>query len=772
MTTAEKIVKKASQKVAERHFVSLKDADRHMIDRAIAESVLEEIGGVWAKSQKATLKGRHAAYISAEYLTGRAISNNLLALGALDEVRSLLSKAGASPDALEEEEDSALGNGGLGRLAACFLDSAATLALPVMGYGLKYRYGLFKQGIKDFRQTEEADDWTRFSDNWTVRREELAVTVEMKGQTVIAVPYDMPVIGYGGEYVATLRLWQTESPVQFDFTLFNDYKYDEASEKKNRAEDITKVLYPNDWTREGRLLRLKQEYVLSSASMQDILRSFEEKKLSFHALPRYIACQLNDTHPVLAIPELIRLLIKRGVSFRSAKNAAKQVFAFTNHTVMPEALEKWDMDLVSDVSEEIADILRRLDASAKRETGLRLIKGDRIHMADTAVYMSFAVNGVAKIHSELVKTLLFPDWYRFYPERFQNKTNGVTPRRWLALCDRELCALLGKYTDKDFVKDLDALKDISPTQELADELSQVKAVKREEFRLWLKHTTGQEIPEGFVIDAQVKRLHEYKRQLLNALSVYDMYMDMKEGKLSGLPPMAFVFAGKAAPGYARAKAVIRYVNLLADRINNDPDVNGRMRVLFVPNYNCSVAEKLIPATDFSEQISPAGTEASGTGNMKFMINGAVTVGTWDGANIEIAQAAGEENEYIFGARIEELDGIRETYDPKQIYGSDARVKWAVDSLTDAGFPDEDGTLSELKDSLLIGASWHRPDQYFLLKDFESYREARLKAYREYASDPAAFRMKALKNVLSCGVFSSDRTIRQYADEIWNIKKVK
>ncbi|MCR4623034.1 MAG: glycogen/starch/alpha-glucan family phosphorylase [Clostridiales bacterium] len=772
MTAAEKIIKKASQKIFERHFVSLKYADAHMLDRAISESVLEEIGAVWAKSQAATLKGRHAAYISAEYLTGRAISNNLLALGALEEVRALLKKAGADPCALEEEEDSALGNGGLGRLAACFLDSAATLRLPVMGYGLKYRYGLFKQGIKDFCQTEEADDWTRFSDNWTVRREELSVKVEMKGQTVIAVPYDMPIIGYGGGYVSTLRLWQTESPVQFDFNLFNDYKYDEASEKKNRAEDITKVLYPNDWTREGRLLRLKQEYVLSSAAMQDILRSFEQKKLSFHALPKYVACQLNDTHPVLAIPELIRLLIKRGVSYRSARNTARQVFAFTNHTVMPEALEKWDMELISDVSEEIADILKQLDASARRETGLRLIKDGRIHMADTAVYMSCAVNGVAKIHSELVKTLLFPDWYRLYPERFQNKTNGVTPRRWLALCDSELCGMLKKYTDKDFVRELDALSDIAPSPAMAKELSEVKALKREEFRLWLKQSTGQEIPQGFVIDAQVKRLHEYKRQLLNALSVYDMYTDIKQGRLNGLPPIAFVFAGKAAPGYARAKAVIKYINLLADKVNGDPDVNGKMRVVFVPNYNCSVAEKLIPAADFSQQISPAGTEASGTGNMKFMINGAVTVGTWDGANIEIAQAAGIENEYIFGARIEELDAIRDTYDPKEIYDSDERVRRAVDSLTDAGFRDEDGALSELRDSLLIGASWHKPDHYFLLKDFESYREARLKAYREYASDPEAFRMKALKNVLASGVFSSDRTVTQYADEIWKIKKVK
>ena len=768
MTKAQMIIKDAERILKTEHGTTLKEASGSALCAAVARATLLAVGDDWAKSREKLEKGRRAAYISAEFLTGRAICNNLNSLGLLEEVQKLLSARGADVNKLEDEEDSALGNGGLGRLAACFLDSAAALDLPLGGYGLKYRYGLFKQTVVGNEQVEVPDDWTALSDNWTIRRDEDSVIVELSDGNIRAVPYDMPVIGYGTRNVGTLRLWQTESLKEFDFALFNDYRYEEACANKNKAEDIVKVLYPNDWNIEGKRLRLKQEYVLSSASLQDLLRCYEKMHKSYRALPDYAAVQLNDTHPVLAIPELIRLLTKKGVSFNTACTYAGKMFAFTNHTVMPEALEKWDMALVKSVNEEIAAILKRLNRRSLRETGLSLIKDGMIHMADLAVYMSFAVNGVAKIHSELVKTSLFPAWYRLYPERFHNKTNGVTQRRWLSLCNKELCGVLASHTDKDFVKDLSVLGQIKPTKQLAKELAGVKQIKKKQLSKYLKHFFSADIPESFVFDIQVKRLHEYKRQLMNALSIYDLYLDVKAGKLKDLPPVAFLFGGKAAPGYARAKAVIRDINELSCRINADPDVKDKMRVMFVPNYNCSLAEKLIPAADFSEQISPAGTEASGTGNMKFMINGAVTIGTWDGANIEIAQAAGEENEFIFGARIEELDSIRETYDPKQIYESDERVKRAVDSLTDAGFPDEDGALKELKTSLLEGASWHRPDQYFLLKDFASYREARLKAYRLYAQDKKAFDMMCLKNVLAAGFFSSDRTIRQYCQEIWKI----
>ena len=769
MTQAQNIVKDAERLLKADHAVSLKEASGYELCAAISRAALMSAGDRWAKSREKLEKGRRAAYISAEYLVGRAIRNNLYSLGVLGEVEALLAKKGVDINKLEDEEDAALGNGGLGRLAACFLDSAATLDLPLSGYGLKYRYGLFRQIIKDNDQLEAPDDWEKMSDNWTVRRDELQVTVPLEDGEVIAVPYDMPIVGYGTDNIGTLRLWQTESPREFDFQLFNDYKYKAACAAKNEAEDIVKVLYPNDWDIEGKRLRLKQEYVLSSASLQDLLRSYEKKHKGYRGLSAYMAVQLNDTHPVLAIPELIRLLGKRGVSFNTACAYAKEIFAFTNHTVMPEALEKWDMALVESVNSEIASILRRLNAKCRRETGLSLINDKRVSMADTAVYMSFAVNGVAKIHSELVKTDLFPDWYKLYPERFHNKTNGVTQRRWLGLCNPELSNVLAKRCKGDFIKDLSALDGIKPSKALADEAAGAKTARQNALRAYLKHEHGIEIPVGFVFDVQVKRLHEYKRQLMNALSIYDIYLDVKAGKITDLPKIAFLFGGKAAPGYARAKAVIRYINELSDLINNDPDVNGCMRVYFVPNYNCSSAEKLIPAAEFSQQISPAGTEASGTGNMKFMMNGAVTIGTWDGANIEIAEAAGTENEFIFGARFEELEAIRDSYDPKLIYENDEHVRRALDSLTDIGFKDEDGALKELKTSLLEGASWHKPDHYFVLKDFISYREARLKAYRLLGGEPESFKMMSLKNTLASGIFSSDRTIKQYAEEIWKIK---
>ncbi|MBQ9409870.1 MAG: glycogen/starch/alpha-glucan family phosphorylase, partial [Clostridia bacterium] len=578
MNRAQKILKDAERILKSEHMVSLRQSTGAMIDSAIAKATLLSIADDWAKSQQKLEKGRRAAYISAEYLTGRAIGNNLYALGVLDDIKQLLSEKGLDPSVLEDEEDAALGNGGLGRLAACFLDSAATHDLPLSGYGLKYRYGLFKQKIENNSQVEVPDDWEMYSDNWTVRRDELSVLVELADGAVKAVPYDMPVIGYGTNNVGTLRLWQTESLKEFDFALFNDYKYAEACADKNKAEDIVKVLYPNDWNIEGKRLRLKQEYVLSSVSMQDILRSYEKTHRSYGKLAEYVAVQLNDTHPVLAIPELIRLLMKKGVSFTTACNYAKQVFAFTNHTVMPEALERWDMKLVASVNGDIAAILKRLHRKSLRECGIGLIRDGSVSMADTAVFMSFAVNGVAKIHSELVKTALFPEWYKLSPEKFHNKTNGVTQRRWLGLCNPELEQLLRKYAKADFIKDLSALDGIRPTQAMAEELRQVKQRKKQQLSDYLLKTQGVSIPSDFVFDIQIKRLHEYKRQLMNALGIYDLYLDIKAGKLKDLPPVAFIFGAKAAPGYARAKAVIRYINELANVINNDPDVNDRLRV--------------------------------------------------------------------------------------------------------------------------------------------------------------------------------------------------
>ena len=740
------------------HHTEFDTASSQIKLEALGKACMLLSGKDWAKSEQALYKHRYAAYISAEFLTGRAVTNNLLALGLLDEAKKWA--------VLEDEEDAALGNGGLGRLAACFLDSAAALDMPVIGYGLKYRYGLFKQETDGFDQKELPDDWTRSADHWTVRRDKLAQTIELEDGPVRAVPYDMPVFGYKNGNVGTLRLWQTESPSEFNFALFNDYKYAEACKDKNRAEDITKVLYPNDWDIEGKRLRLKQQYTLASASLKDMLSQADRLKKSVRAFAKDHAIQLNDTHPVLAIPELIRLLTKRGMSFKSAFNCACQVFGYTNHTVMPEALEKWDMKLLASVQAEVAAIIKRIHVKCKRETGLSIIENGSASMAALAVYVCRYVNGVAKIHSELLKTSLFKDWYAIYPGKFQNKTNGITPRRWLGLCNPGLTALINEYAGGDVLRDLAEIKNITTDAEFYKRFDSIKLENKKALAKYLYEKQGFELPEGFIVDVQIKRLHEYKRQLLNALSLYDIYMDMKDGKLKELPPVCFIFAGKAAPGYARAKAVIRYINALAERVNSDPDVNKRMRVCFCVNYNCSAAEKLIPAADFSEQISPVGTEASGTGNMKLMLNGAVTIGTLDGANIEIAQEAGEENEFIFGGRLEDL--MTEGYRSLDIYENNARVRRAVDSLTDAGFPDEDGALKELKSSLLYGASWHKPDHYYVLRDFEAYRQARLDAYRFAKNEPEKFLRMCVNNTLSASEFSSDRTVRQYAEEIWHI----
>ena len=775
MINAKTLLKDAERILIYKHHVSLAEANANMLADALGEAAMLAIGKDWMNSEKARAKTRQAHYLSAEFLTGRMIYNNLFSMGVLDEVKALLKEKGTDITLLEDVEDAALGNGGLGRLAACFLDSAATHDLPLTGYGLRYRYGLFKQEIVDGAQKEVPDDWTKFGDPWSVRRDELAVTVEMATGNVRAVPYDMPVIGFGTNNVGTLRLWQTESLHEFDFALFNDYKYAEACKDKNAAEDITKVLYPNDWDIEGKRLRLKQQYVLSSASLQDILRAYEKKHgKNYRFFARDNAVQLNDTHPVLAIPELIRLLMQRGVTFARAAGYAQRVFAYTNHTVMLEALEKWNMELVASVSPAIADIIKRLDRRCLRETGMHIVKDGSVSMADLAVYMGFCVNGVAKIHSDLLKRNLFKQWYALSPEKFQNKTNGITQRRWLGLCNPELCAEIEKRIGNGFLTNLDELEKLDGMIDdtFINDFKAVKLEKKNQLSRFIEAREGVVLPPEFLYDVQVKRLHEYKRQLMNALSIYDLYCELKAGNLPDFPAVAFIFGAKAAPGYARAKAVIRFIGGLARLINNDPEVNDRMRVCFVSNYNCSYAEKIIPAADFSEQISPAGTEASGTGNMKLMLNGAVTIGTFDGANIEIAEAAGRENEVIFGAEIDEIERIADTYDPREIYESVPRVKRAVDALVEAGFPDEDGALAELRTSLLDGASWHKPDHYYVLKDFMPYQEARLKAYGIASKTPDKFAEMCLKNTAHAGIFSSDRTIKQYAEEIWQVKPVK
>ena len=755
--------------------VTLQEATPQELHEALGEAVMMAISDNWSSSKKARLQQRKAYYFSAEYLIGRLVYSNLYNLGILDEMKQLFAAQGVDLAVLEDIEDAALGNGGLGRLAACFLDSAASCDLPLSGYGLRYKFGLFKQSFDEQgSQKENADDWSKYGDPWSYRRYNHTVKVKFPDHTVLAVPYDVPIIGYGTHNINTLRLWQCEAEEELDFNAFNDQDYLRALDQKNKAEDITRVLYPNDSTWEGKRLRIKQQYVLSSASLQDMLRTF--KTAHGNDLSRfadYYAVQLNDTHPAMSIPELIRLLMEEGMDFEQSFSIAQRTFSYTNHTVMSEALEKWPLDLLGSVVPEIVEIIRRIDEKLKWEhPGLYIIKDNTAHMANLSVYVSTYVNGVAEIHSQILKDDLFHDWYQVFPDRFQNKTNGVTPRRWMGLCNPELTQMLKYRIGGDFLKDLDKLADLKPMidDDMVRQFNAIKRQKKEQLCKVIAEKEDVQLNPDFIFDVQVKRLHEYKRQLMNALSIVDIYFRLKNGELPDFHPTVYIFGAKSAPGYARAKAIIRYINRIAKMINNDPAVSDKLKVVFVQNYNCSYAEHIIPAADISEQISPAGTEASGTGNMKLMLNGAVTLGTLDGANVEIAQEAGMENEYIFGHTVEQINAAKDSYYARGIYDTDSHLHRAIDTLVDGTVPTDDAQ-KELYHALLDGASWHKADNYFVLLDYTSYMDAKLRVNHDYA-DRLAFGRKCLENIASGSKFSSDRTIRQYADEIWHIKPVR
>jgi len=728
--------------------------------------------------------GKSACYFSAEFLIGRVVYANLLNIGLLEQVRKVFGENGLDPNTFEQIEDPALGNGGLGRLAACFLDSAATHGIPLNGYGIRYRYGLFKQYFDKGFQNEIPDDWTRFGDPWSVRRDEDRVRIDFKGQSVWAVPYDMPVIGYNRRTVNRLRLWQAE-PMDgqtLNFEQFNKQNYGEAFRIRDEAEAISAVLYPNDDTDDGKRLRIKQEYFFTSASLQSIIRDFRQGgKPDFMKFADSFAIQLNDTHPAVAVPELIRLLIEENLTFEQAFSVAQKTLAYTNHTVMAEALEKWDSDLFCSVLPEIypyvimvqnklRHVLYETEVIGKKP--YMIVDGGKIHMARMAVFGTHSTNGVAELHTEILKNDALKEWYALYPERFSNKTNGVTQRRWLALCNPELSKFITERIGDKWLTDLDELKKLRPyanDKYALNRLNEIKRIKKEQLTWYIKYREyGATLNLDSVFDTQVKRLHEYKRQLLNALSIIDIYFAVKDGTLKDPTPVTFIFGAKAAPGYYRAKGIIKLINEIAKKITADKDVNKILNVLFVQNYNVSYAEKIIPSADISEQISTAGTEASGTGNMKLMMNGAVTLGTYDGANIEIVREAGEENNFIFGARVEDIAKIKGEYCPRDIYSKNPRIKRALDALTDGTFTDESGfMLKELKSSILDGASWHDPDQYYLLLDFEDYVDAKLRAFAKYRNRDEWAKM-CLLNIAGSGQFSSDRTVKEYASEIWGL----
>ncbi|NTV88845.1 MAG: glycogen/starch/alpha-glucan phosphorylase [Clostridiales bacterium] len=770
--------------------INAAEADTKQLYEAVSKAAVKSLNRKWGNGagtgSLTPETGKKACYLSAEFLTGRLIYNNLFNLGLLKECNEFLHDNKINPAIFEEIEDNALGNGGLGRLAACFLDSAATHGIRLDGYGIRYKYGIFRQSFENGFQKETKDDWQRFGDPWSVRREEASVLVDFADRTVRAVPYDTPVIGYGGKTINTLRLWQAEPLEPFDFDLFNAQKYDMAVAERIKADNINAVLYPNDDTEKGKRLRLEQQYFFSSASLKSIVAEFTaligENDCCFDSFPDKYAIQLNDTHPVVAVPELLRLLMSEYyLEFNEAFDIVRKTFAYTNHTIMQEALEKWDAALFTSVIPEVYPYVVMINDSLKRDLAKRGIKGKaqkqymiidngRLHMARLAVYATHSTNGVAQIHTEILKNTVMKEWYELYPERFNNKSNGITQRRWLALCNRELADFITDRTGKGWLYDLDELKKLmtySGDKQSVDKLTAIKMHNNEHLCKYFQTMEGITLDPSFVFDIQIKRLHEYKRQLLNAFSIMDIYFGIKAGTLGEFRPTAFIFGAKAAPGYARAKGIIKYINEVAKLVNGDPEVNGSMRVVFVRNYNVSYAEKLIPAADISEQISTAGTEASGTGNMKFMLNGAVTLGTMDGANIEIVEEAGENNNFIFGARVEELEAIKASYDPMSLYKSNPRIRRVMDTLIDGTFNDgKTGIFKELYTSILEGAEWHEPDVYRLLYDFESYCDTRLRAINA-TSNKRKFARMCLANIANAGKFSSDRTIREYDRDIWH-----
>ncbi|MEG1002129.1 MAG: glycogen/starch/alpha-glucan phosphorylase [Clostridium sp.] len=765
--------------------VSLEKADNGEIFSSLSSVLMGMIVDNWNETTNIYEKEKQAYYFSAEYLMGRALGNNLINLGIYEEVEGLLKELNIDINEIEEgEEDAALGNGGLGRLAACFMDSAAAMEIPLRGYGIRYSNGLFKQYFENGYQYECADNWLTHGDPWSIRKEKETVLVNFNQMTVKAVPYDTPIIGYKSKNINTLRLWKCESTEEFDFNAFNDGDYAKAVEQKNKADDISRVLYPNDDKKEGKLLRLKQQYFLVSASLKDIVRSHVALHgENFNEFGRYHAVQLNDTHPVLAIPEFIRILTEEhGVGLDEAINISKTVFAYTNHTILAEALEKWDVNLILELFPRIFEIIQEIDNRfivELKEKGysegeieeFKIVKDGVARMANLAIHIGFAVNGVAKLHTDILKEIELNNWYKLYKDKFQNKTNGITPRRWIRLCNRQLSDLITELIgDESWVTNLEKLKTLEKYKDddkVLNRFMEIKHEKKVELANYIKETQGIEIDPNSIFDIQIKRLHEYKRQLLNTLYVLDLYNRLKENPNMEIENTTFIFGAKAFPGYRRAKAIIKFTNEVANLINNDESINGKIKVVFVENYRVSYAEKLFPAADVSKQISTAGKEASGTGNMKFMLNGAPTFGTMDGANVEIVNASGDENNFIFGLTVEEIEKLKGNYNSQNYYYNNVGLKRVVDSLIDGTFDDSNtGLFRDLYNSLV-----EEGDQYFLLADFESFKEEEDKVFKAY-SDKMGWAKKAFLNVCNSGTFSSDRTILEYAKDIWNIKKIE
>lgn len=765
-------------------FIHCNDKEKYI---ALVKALMEEIVPKWNSSLNKFHGEKKAYYLSAEFLMGRALSNNLVNMNIESQIKELLEEWNVDYNTIEEaEEDAGLGNGGLGRLAACFLDSAATLNYPLMGYGIRYEYGIFKQSFENGFQREDGDNWLELGDPWSIRKEDEKVTVSFADGDVLAVPYDTPIIGYGGDTINTLRLWQAEAIHPFDLDEYNKQNYDLSVKDKNDAETITKVLYPNDTKDEGKILRLKQQYFFVSASLQDLVRKHLDEYNTLDNFHELHAIQLNDTHPTVAIPEMMRILTDvYKMDWDKSWDIVVKTFAYTNHTILQEALEQWPVRLYKSVLPEIYKIVERVNENLIKELkirgipnddikGYKIIVDDNIKMAYLAIYGTHSTNGVAKVHTDILTKRELNNWYNLYPKRFNNKTNGITQRRWLLKANPELSELITELLGSElWITELDELKKLESymdDEKVLKRFLDIKQIKKNQLAEYIKIHEGIEIDPYSIYDIQIKRFHEYKRQLLNAFHILDLYYRIKENPDIKMVNRTFIFGGKAAPGYERAKGIIKYINEIKELINNDSDIDEKIKIVFVSNYGVSYGEKLFSAADISEQISTAGKEASGTGNMKFMLNGTPTIGTLDGANIEIVEEAGRDNNFIFGLEVEDIEKIEPTYNPKEYYEEVEGLKRVVDSLIDGTFSDDNtGIFKELHDSILKGASWHRPDQYYIMKDFDSYRKVQQRVNDAYM-DRIAWAKKCWVNMANAGRFSSDRTIDQYANEIWGIKK--
>ena len=790
---------------------TIETATKEQLYEALVFTIRDYVTDKWLKTHETYDKTgcKIVCYLSMEFLMGRFLGNAILNMTMLNDVKSVLKEMNIDYNLLEDvERDPGLGNGGLGRLAACFLDSLSTLELPAYGCGIRYHYGIFEQRIENGYQIEVPDNWLQDGDMWGVKRPEYAVEVKFGGnvkavkqedgqykfeqenyQSVIAVPYDYPVIGYNNNTVNTLRLWDAEAKNKFDLKSFNEGNYSKAVEEENLAKTLTEVLYPADEHYAGKELRLRQQYFFVSATLQRIMNKFVQKfGTDFSLLPEKYAFQLNDTHPSIAVAELMRLLVdEHNIAWDDAWEITKKCCAYTNHTIMSEALEKWPIELFSRLLPRIYMIVEEINRrfcemlinkygnNADKIRKMAIVADGQIRMAWLAIVGSHSVNGVAALHTEILKNQELKDFYEIYPEKFNNKTNGITQRRWLGHANPELASLITEKIGDGFYTNLSELEKLVPLADDKDFQKKFMAIKKANkvaLSDYFKATMGIEINPDSIYDIQVKRLHEYKRQLLNILHVMSLYNKLKVNPGMDIVPRTFIFGAKSAAGYRRAKLIIKLINSVADLVNNDETIEGKIKVIFAENYRVSLAEKLIPAADVSEQISTASKEASGTGNMKFMLNGALTMGTLDGANVEIREEVGDDNIFIFGMKADEViaEYSKNDYNPWDIYNMNSDVRGVLNMLINGTLDKDTELFREIYDSLLNGYNGARPDEYFVLKDFASYAEAQDRVDKAYR-DKDKWAKMAILNTAHSGKFSSDRTIQEYADDIWNLKPV-